>query len=226
MEKVERFTRVFSPKVWRLLGASFLLMILPVILFTALAQEVRDSETLAFDEAVLRGINSYASPTLDSFVIVLTDFGDVIGVGVLTLLLTWLLWRRHMRRRAATVIVGVVGAAALNVILKALFQRDRPELWERLVVETSNSFPSGHAMASSALAFAVIAVLWNTKYRWWAVVIGVVYTVVIGLTRLYLGVHYPTDIVAGWMVSGAWIAVVAFVLKYRRSLIARLSRRS
>ena len=108
--------------------------------------------------------------------------------------------------------MGVGGAALLNMVLKLIFERPRPDLWEQLIIETSFSFPSGHAMASSALAFSVIAIAWNTRFRWYAVGVGVLFMLVIGFSRLYLGVHYPTDVLAGWFVSGAWVLLVALVV--------------
>ncbi|MDF2461379.1 MAG: acid phosphatase, partial [Candidatus Saccharibacteria bacterium] len=112
-----------------------------------------------------------------------------------------------------TVVLSVAGAALLNLLLKASFQRDRPDLWESIVTETSYSFPSGHAMASSALAFSVMLVLWETKWRWLAVAVGTIYFVLVGVSRMYLGVHFPSDVVAGWCVSLAWVGIVHRILR-------------
>jgi undecaprenyl-diphosphatase len=67
-------------------------------------------------------------------------------------------------------------------------------------------------MASSALAFSLIVIFWRTRWRWWIIAAGVLYMVTIGFTRLYLGVHYPTDIIGGWVVSMGWVAIVAAVI--------------
>jgi undecaprenyl-diphosphatase len=107
---------------------------------------------------------------------------------------------------------GIAGAALLNLILKTLFERDRPHLWQWIVHESSYSFPSGHATMTAALAFTLMLLAWRTKYRYVAVVGGICYMILIGLTRMYLGVHYPTDILAGWCVSLAWVLIVATVL--------------
>jgi undecaprenyl-diphosphatase len=117
------------------------------------------------------------------------------------------------RRRAAVVLaVGVGGAALINTLLKLAFHRVRPELWTPLVVERSFSFPSGHAMVSSALACSVTYILWHTRWRWLAVGLGLAVVVAIGLSRLYLGVHYPTDVLAGWTVGFFWVVIVRAVL--------------
>ena len=109
-------------------------------------------------------------------------------------------------------LVGVGGAVLLNMLVKGFFARQRPDLWERLVTETSYSFPSGHSMASAALALSVVLITWNTRFRWWVVAAASLYVVTIGFTRLYLGVHYPTDVLAGWSLGAAWVLFVAWII--------------
>ena len=111
-------------------------------------------------------------------------------------------------------IAAVVGAGLLNLLLKATFQRDRPDLWEHIVTELTYSFPSGHAMASMALGSAMIMAFWRTRYRVVALIGGVFYIISIALTRLYLGVHYPTDIIAGWCAALAWVVFVKIIFDY------------
>lgn len=178
-------------------------------LFGELAEEMREQETLLYDEAVLNWFYQFQSHEMDMIVKRITDMGDVVGISLICVGLIALLW--HLKKRAAMVqlALGVLGAVAINLVLKSIFMRDRPDLWEHFVTETSYSFPSGHAMASSALALSAMVILWHTKYRWWAVGIGLAYMVIIGCTRLYLGVHYPTDVLAGWCVSAVWVAIVA-----------------
>lgn len=211
-------SQVLPTRTWLRLATAFGTFLVPVFLFVQLADEVQEQETLTFDVAVLEAINNYSSTFLDVLTVVLTQLGGVIGVTVIGIGLALLLWGRRKRRGAVILVIGVGGAALLNLLLKAFFQRDRPDLWERLVVEHSYSFPSGHAMASGALALSLIVIFWRTRWRWPIVSFAALYMVIIGLTRLYLGVHYPTDILAGWMVSAAWVATVAIVLGFGRSL--------
>lgn len=212
---------VLPRRSWLRLGVAFAALFVPIYLFVQLADEVREQETLWFDEAILRAVNSFSSGLLDTLAVVMTQLGGVIGVTVIAGGLALVLWGKAKRKETVILLVGVGGAALLNLLLKAFFQRDRPQLWERLVVENSYSFPSGHAMASSALALSLIVIFWPTRWRWWVVAGGFVYTLLIGLTRLYLGVHYPTDVMAGWMVSAAWVATAVVALKLRKRLSIR-----
>lgn len=215
--------QVFSARTWRLLAFAFALLIAPVFGFVQLADEVRENETLMYDEQVLQWINSYSTPWLDAFMAGLTELGGFIGVLLITAGIVAVAWRRGWRQGALMVAIGVSGAALLNILLKAFFQRDRPELWERIVTENSYSFPSGHAMASSALAISLILLLWPTKWRWLVTGLSLAFMGLIAFTRMYLGVHYPTDILAGWLVSMAWVAAVFAIVRHRRR-IARLFR--
>ena len=123
------------------------------------------------------------------------------------------------------VLIGLGGAALLNIILKLLFERVRPDLWEQLVVETSFSFPSGHSMASAALAGVIIYFIIRSRLKVWlkstAIAAAVIYVALVGFSRLYLGVHYPTDVVGGWLVTSLWllvtIPVIEKIFRSRRS---------
>lgn len=164
------------------------------------------------DALILRGVHQFSSPWLDSAMLALTNLGDAIFVVAATFFIAGVLLYTKQHKAVAILLCTVGGAAFLNVLLKFLVQRVRPDIWAPLVVEHSYSFPSGHAMASSALAFAVVLVTWHTKWRWYAVVFGGLYMLLIGFSRLYLGVHYPTDVLAGWIVSLIWVLAVKLIV--------------
>jgi len=193
------------------LAVYFLIFLACLIGFGQIADEVHEGETLGIDDAILQTINGFSTSVWDTFFVIVTQLGGVIGIITLTLGLLAVLILRHKRRAAFVLALTVGGAALLNLILKLVFERSRPDLWEQLIVETSYSFPSGHAMLSAALGLVVIYIFWATPYRWPVAVAASLYVLVIGLSRLYLGVHYPTDIVAGWLVSGAWLVAVVVV---------------
>jgi undecaprenyl-diphosphatase len=197
------------------LAGYFAVFLLLIVGFIEIAEEVFQGETLWFDEAMLNAINGFSSTFFDTFFIIVTQFGGVLGSVAITLGIVSLLAYRRNYKKAIIVGATVAGAALLNVVLKLIFERIRPNLWEQLIVETSFSFPSGHAMISSALALSIIYIFWATKYRWAALVLGGLFIVIIGFSRLYLGVHYPTDILAGWIVSGAWLSIVLLIINSR-----------
>lgn len=209
---MQKISKYLSEHKLLSLAVFFSMFLVLVIGFVQIADEVFEGETLWFDEAILNAINNLSTDFWNTFFVVVTQLGGVLSIIAITagLLLILILRRKYKKAFIVGAIVG--GAALLNVILKLIFERARPDLWERLVVETTFSFPSGHAMASSALALSVIFICWNTRFRWIALVVSVLFVIVIALSRLYLGVHYPTDILAGWIVSTAWLFVVIAVV--------------
>lgn len=194
----------------------FLVFLVAVIGFVYLAEEVVEGDTLAFDQWVLTTINGTSSGLQDSVWTVITEFGGFVGVPIVTVLVALVLVRKKRVRHAIVMVAGVGGAAVINVVLKLMFERVRPDLWEQLVVETSYSFPSGHAMASCALAASLVLVAWNDRWRYPVLAIGIVYVVLIGYSRLYLGVHYPTDVMAGWAIAIAWVLLLSAFAKFWR----------
>lgn len=211
---------VLQPKTWITLCVCFALFLGAVIGFGALADEVLEGDTTAFDQTVLQAINAKSSPVLDSVFLVITEIGGVIGISLLTLIALGILLKKHLYKQAFIVAASVIGATIVNIVLKTLFARTRPDLWEQLITETSYSFPSGHAMLSSVVAAVLIALCWRTRYRLAAIVAGMVFMVSISFSRLYLGVHFPTDVLGGWLIGTAWVLIVVGVVDgwvYRRA---------
>ncbi len=195
----------------RLLVA-FLGFLIPVLGFVKLAVEVRERERPWLDAVVLSWLYGISSPFLTHFFIFITTIGDALLVAPTTVITGLYLLYVKRRRQATLLLFGVGGATLINLILKSIFQRPRPGIWQHLVEETGYSFPSGHAMASSALAFALILLFWQTRWRWWVLITVIVYVLLVGVSRLYLGVHYPSDIVGGWCISIAWVWIVKLII--------------
>ena len=192
---------------------AFILFWTPVVIFAKLAGEVAEKEPISTDVAILNWVHSWSSPLFDQIFLFFTTIGSVEYVLPITVLaLAYLLYKKF-RLNGLVLACGVGGAAAANVILKLIFHRDRPAFWHSLITETGYSFPSGHAMMSSALVFCLIVLLWNTNWRLPAIIIGGIFVIMVGLSRVYLGVHYPTDIIAGWSVSLVWILIVTAISK-------------
>lgn len=177
--------------------------------FVLLGLAMHMGATLAFDRQVLLSIYATAAPWQDTLWVTLTHMAGGAAVTVLLLGVAAVLLYRQQKLLALQFVASVGGAMVWSTLLKLAFERMRPELWEQLILETTYSFPSGHAIASSAITLSAVVLLWSTEWRRAALVAGAIYVVLIGYSRLYLGVHYPTDIVAGWLVSIVWVSVVA-----------------
>lgn len=191
----------------------FMISLVSVMGFVYLAEEVVEGDTLPFDQWVLTAVNGTASGWQDSLWSVVTQLDGFVAVPILTVFVAFVLIRKRRIRDAIVMLAGVGGAAVVNVVLKLVFERVRPDLWEQLVVETSYSFPSGHAMASCALAASFVLIMWGSRWRYTVLAAGVLYVGLIGYSRLYLGVHYPTDVLAGWVISIAWILLISAIAK-------------
>lgn len=216
-----QFNRLYT-LLFSAVGVGLIVFILAIAAFIEIASEVGNGNTLNFDEQVLLAINQTASGWQDIFWTVITQFGGFTAALLVGAILAIWLYRRGKKRQSIGVVFGVGGAILLNRGLKLYFERDRPELWDQIIVETSYSFPSGHSMASTSLALVVILLLWNTRWRIWSIVGGLIYMALIGYSRLYLGVHYPSDVLGGWVVSLAWVLLIAGLLTYfKRRPISR-----
>ena len=113
--------------------------------------------------------------------------------------------RLRQRAQAVFALYALGGAVLLNALMKLVFHRPRPELWPRTVIENGASFPSGHSMFAAALWSVAALLLWRTRWRWPALGLGVAYCLLMGSSRLVLGVHYPTDVLAGLLTGLAWV---------------------
>ncbi len=200
----------------------FVGVLIPLSLFGVLALDVISQRDFFFDRPILFFMRSHTSPLLDAVMLFFSLVGARFGVLPVDMLVLIMLLRR---RRWGDVLfwgLAVGGAALLNLTAKQAFARIRPELWLSIAPETTYSFPSGHAMASTALATALLVLLWPTSWRWIVLGIGAVFVVLVGLSRVYLGVHYPSDVLAGWAASTAWVLGVSIVL-YGRAAKARIN---
>ena len=186
--------------------------------FMAIADEALEGDTHAFDESILKALrepgdasNPIGPAWLADMMADLTALG---GIAVLTLLVVGVVFYLLSvgKRGTALLIGGAVGSGAiLSSLLKLGFDRPRPDLVAHLSHAYSSSFPSGHAMLSAVtyLTLGVLLARAHERRRTKIIVMtyGVTLTVLIGLSRIYLGVHWPTDVMAGWALGAAWAAV-------------------
>jgi len=147
-----------------------------------------------------------ARPWTRPFVDFLTFFGSVKFLVPTSLLIPFLMYRRGLKRYAIELLLAMGGGVALNELLKAYFHRDRPTT--ALIYQYGLSFPSGHAMMGMCL-YGCLAWLVVQHGRHWGLAVALVcFSLSIGLTRVYLHVHYPTDVVAGFAGGAAWLVLL------------------
>lgn len=208
-----RFAARFLWKYRRRLGLLFVGLLLPLWAFAELADEVHDGEGFGFDAPLLRAAHALGTPALDRFQLLLSDLGYAWFVVPFDVVLVLALaWRRRVREGLfAALALG--GSALLNIATKQVFARARPALWESLAPEHSFSFPSGHAMGSMTLAWVAVLLAWRTPWRWPVLLVASPFAVLVGLSRVYLGVHFPSDILAGWTAASAW-TVASFLVVF------------
>jgi undecaprenyl-diphosphatase len=177
-------------------------------LFGALADEVTEGDTAAVDGAVVAALRSRASPSLDEAAQLASAMGAEVVAVLLVALVGHLAWRRRWGA-AVSLVVVTVGAQLLNTVLKDHFRRPRPAPVAGLIPAQAWSFPSGHAMVAAAFYLFLVYVGWRllrgpARVAWAGTLLALV--LVIDLSRLYLSVHYLTDVVAGNAVGLAWTA--------------------
>jgi membrane-associated phospholipid phosphatase len=177
---------------------------LPLAVFAALAAAAMAGARPAFDRPLQSFAERSGGGSVDDVMRVVSDLGAARALGPLALVCVLaLLWRR--RTLAALFLVLASLAAALNPLLKDLFHRARPDLFPARAVESGYGFPSGHAMTSMAIVGGLCALAWRTRWRWPALAPAGLFVLAVGASRVALGVHYPSDVLAGWAFSLAWV---------------------
>lgn len=176
-----------------------------------------------FDRAVREGVHERGSPAITSVMVAASLWASpacLAGLGAAAA--AWLTWRRRVHA-ANLVIVTMLGALLLSACLKAALPRARPEPWFGVPLPHSGSFPSGHALVAMSFFGGLAAVLSRRTRRpavrallWSGAAAAVL---LVGLSRVYLGVHYPSDVLAGYGVGMLWVGTVAATDRYARRAV-------
>jgi undecaprenyl-diphosphatase len=213
-----------------------LLMLLIVVggvwFFVQLADEVGEGETNALDERLLLALRNPADPTdplgPSWFEEMMRDFTGLGGGGILafvTLSVVGFLFIERRYALAILVLVAVLGGVLLSVPLKEMFGRPRPDLVPHSTRVYQTSFPSGHSMSAAATYLTLGALLARTQRRrrlkLYFLGLAISLTLIVGVSRVYLGVHWPTDVLAGWTAGTTWALfcwLVVWWLQQRRQL--------
>lgn len=182
--------------------------------FVVVADEVLEGEAETVDAAILEWVAGTRSEWMDLAALQITALGNIATLVVVVLTATAILWAARRKVSVALLMASVFTGMAANLLLKAAFGRPRPEVEASLAEALTASFPSGHAMLA-AITYGTVAFLVGRMatgaVRWltWVGAAGLI--VLIGLSRLYLGVHYPSDVLAGWLGGIAWTVLLVLI---------------
>jgi undecaprenyl-diphosphatase len=222
MSRFRRPERQLVGKRWpAIIPVSLGLAIASLVFFSWLADEILRKRTDRFDDTVRSVIHDFASPALTDLMRFVTNLGDWQVIMTATLCLLAYLWYRRDNTHIWIALVTMMGAGILDGALKLAFHRTRPDPFF-VPKPTTYSFPSGHALISLCFYGLLAGTLshelrskWQQVLVWTAAVIMIA---VIGLSRVYLGVHWPSDVLAGYAAAVIWMGAV-------RVLAARLEQR-
>jgi undecaprenyl-diphosphatase len=212
----------------RLLSATLTLGLLGaaggLMLFSWLGREILIGITPIFDERIRVAVHSFASPTLTRIMAAISLYGGPSGLTIIGAVLAAAFLIKGWERGALLVVVTMAGAGFLDLLLKQSFGRVRPAAFFNYPLPASHSFPSGHAFfAASFLGGLAVLVTGRVRGRLLRSVVwlaAAALIALIGLSRIYLGVHYPSDVLAGYAAATIWVAAVAFgdrLVSHRRS---------
>lgn len=187
--------------------------------FVELADDAPEGDYLPVETRIMQAMREGGAPLgppgTAAVVRDITALGSAVVLIILTLLILGFLWMSGRVRIAALIAVATAGGQGLNLGLKNAFERQRPDTALHLVEVSSTSFPSGHSMASSIFYLTMGVLLARTATRrrekTYFVAAAILVTFLIGFSRVYLGVHYPTDVLAGWSAGTAWALLCWFV---------------
>jgi undecaprenyl-diphosphatase len=190
----------------------WLVAALALILFAWLAREVVRGDAMRLDAPIREAVHARSSPALTAVMRGVSLCGSEVVLVPLGLILVWWLVAAKRRRAAVVFAVAALGAEGLDQAMKLLFHRPRPEPFFGLASPITHSFPSGHAMVSCCffgVLAAILAARQPSRIKRMAIFAAAALLVALmGFSRVYLGYHYPTDVVAGYAAAAIWLAAI------------------
>ncbi len=185
-----------------------------LLVFGWLAEEMLEGDTQKFDTFVRTAVHQLATPGLTRLMQIFSFLGSVAAVTAMCLVAICVSLYFRRARTAALLAITMLGVAALDVALKYAFHRPRPVAFFG-ATPSSYSFPSGHALGSLCF-YGILAAILAARARgrgakFWVWMSAVILVGMIGFSRIYLGVHYPSDVIAGYCAAAVWVGAVGFL---------------
>ena len=189
----------------------WIVCILFIGFFTFIARSIRLETISSFDEPIIDFVQGVEAPWLTTVMRMFTDIGSTTAVLVLGVVALGILLMKEYRSQAILFVIALAGTGILNQTLKLIFKRERPDL-NRLIDIGGYSFPSGHTMIAFSLYTILTYIIWrNLKSSWSRIgiaVLAVFMIIMIAVSRIYLGVHFPSDIVGGFLASSVFLFLI------------------
>jgi undecaprenyl-diphosphatase len=221
--------RLLSTESYRLAAMLLATLSACLLAFGMLAEEMASGELGSVDSAVGDWLHSHATGFATALLTAVTRLGDSQVLLAVTLLAALALLLRHRVAHTALMGAALAGGEALNGALKAAFERPRPSFSDPLATAAGFSFPSGHAMVSltvyGALAFVIAASVRSRRAQLLVLISAVILILAIGVSRIYLGVHYASDVLAAYSAGLAWFTLCALALMWAARWRADISPR-
>lgn len=215
---IGRHAHGFYTTVGIFLLAGSLLAIMGVLLFAGLAGSVTQGATQTFDDSVMRWVGAHPlRETLQPIMVEITMLGTGSVVMAIVAVAGLFLWLTRHKHSALLLLVSTFVGILLNNLLKMGFSRERPQFFDWGTHAMTSSFPSGHAMSAATVYFTVAYLAARLQRKRWArlatLLVALVIVLLIAMSRVYLGVHYPSDVAAGVILGTAWAAFCMAMLE-------------
>jgi undecaprenyl-diphosphatase len=207
--------------------AAMLLCVAGLWCFIVIADEVFEGDTQSFDDWAVKALRKpddlkdpIGPPWLEEIGRDLTALGGIVVLTIVTLVIAGFLWLSGKRREVWLLVAATLGGVAIASIFKVAFDRPRPNLVPHLSHVETSSFPSGHSMMAAivylTLGTVVAEVVTTKRLKFYCVAVAITIVLLVGVSRVYLGVHYPTDVLAGWSAGLVWAMLCWLVARMLR----------